>query len=293
MRLYSINTGHFKLDGGAMFGVVPKSIWNKINPADENNLCSWALRCLLIEDDGRLILIDTGLGTKQDAKFFGHYGLHGNDSLDGSLARHGFTRSDITDVILTHLHFDHCGGTIAKEGDRLVAAFPNARVWSNPEHWNWAMQPNDREKASFLKENIIPIKELGQLSMVDVPDHIPGKNESLSALGSTFFSNNIDIRFANGHTRAMMLPQIRYRDHTIVFMADLLPSAGHIPLPYVMAYDMFPLTSLQEKRIFLEEAVANKYILFFEHDREHECCTLQRTEKGIRPDKFFSLAELD
>lgn len=296
MRLYSINTGHFKLDGGAMFGVVPKSIWNKINPADENNLCSWALRCLLIEDDDRLILIDTGLGTKQDAKFFGHYGLHGNDSLDGSLARHGFTRSDITDVILTHLHFDHCGGTIAKEGDRLVAAFPNARVWSNPEHWNWAMQPNDREKASFLKENIVPIKELGQLSMVDVPDRIDsGSNDDrkIDALGRTAFSDSIDIRFANGHTRAMMLPQIRYREHTIVFMADLLPSAGHIPLPYVMAYDMFPLTSLQEKRIFLEEAVANKYILFFEHDREHECCTLQRTEKGIRPDKFFSLAELD
>jgi glyoxylase-like metal-dependent hydrolase (beta-lactamase superfamily II) len=293
MRLYSINTGFFKLDGGAMFGVVPKSIWNKINPADENNLCSWALRCLLIEDDDRLILIDTGLGTKQDAKFFGHYGLHGNDSLDGSLSRHGFTRSDITDVILTHLHFDHCGGTIAKEGDRLVVAFPNARVWSNPEHWNWAIQPNEREKASFLKENIIPIKELGQLSMIDVPDQIPSKNESLSALESTFFSNNVDIRFANGHTRAMMLPQIRYREHTIVFMADLLPSAGHVPLPYVMAYDMFPLISLQEKRMFLEEAVSNNYILFFEHDREHECCTLQRTEKGIRPDKFFSLAELD
>ncbi len=292
MRLYSINTGFFKLDGGAMFGVVPKSIWNKINPADENNLCSWALRCLLIEDDDRLILIDTGLGTKQDAKFFGHYGLHGNDSLDGSLSRHGFTRSDITDVILTHLHFDHCGGTIAKEGDRLVVAFPNARVWSNPEHWNWAIQPNEREKASFLKENIIPIKELGQLSMIDVPDQIPGKNESLSALESTFFSNNVDIRFANGHTCAMMLPQIRYREHTIVFMADLLPSAGHIPLPYVMAYDMFPLISLQEKRMFLEEAVSNNYILFFEHDREHECCTLQRTEKGIRPDRFFSLSAI-
>lgn len=307
MRLYSINTGHFKLDGGAMFGVVPKSIWNKINPADENNLCSWALRCLLIEDDGRLILIDTGLGTKQDAKFFGHYGLHGNDTLDGSLARHGFTRSDITDVILTHLHFDHCGGTIANEGDRLVAAFPNARVWSNPEHWNWAIHPNDREKASFLKENILPIKELGQLHMIDVPDNagkaFSGQAETyhttatspqlLASLGTTPFENGIDIRFANGHTRAMMLPQIRYRKHTIVFMADLLPSAGHIPLPYVMAYDMFPLTSLQEKRMFLEEAISNNYILFFEHDREHECCTLQRTEKGIRPDKFFSLAELD
>ena len=299
MRLYSINTGFFKLDGGAMFGVVPKSIWNKINPADDNNLCSWALRCLLIEDGDRLILIDTGLGTKQDAKFFGHYGLHGSDSLDGSLARYGFSRTDITDVILTHLHFDHCGGTIAKEGDRLVAAFPKARVWSNPEHWNWAVQPNDREKASFLKENILPIKELGQLSMIDVPDEITNrpnrdrKTENLDKLGCTLFCDNIDIRFAHGHTRAMMLPQIRYRGHTIVFMADLLPSAGHIPLPYVMAYDMFPLTSLQEKRIFLEEAVTNNYVLFFEHDREHECCTLHRTEKGIRPDRFFPLAALD
>jgi glyoxylase-like metal-dependent hydrolase (beta-lactamase superfamily II) len=309
MRLYSINTGFFKLDGGAMFGVVPKSIWNKINPADENNLCSWALRCLLIEDGDRLILIDTGLGTKQDAKFFGHYGLHGTDTLDGSLAQYGFARTDITDVILTHLHFDHCGGTIAKEGDRLIAAFPKARVWSNPEHWNWAVQPNDREKASFLKENILPIKEMGQLHMIDVPDEIPAAShddrqkdalrnstnstQSLLSLGTTPFENGIDIRFANGHTRAMMLPQIRYREHTIVFMADLLPSAGHIPLPYVMAYDMFPLTSLQEKRMFLEEAVTNNYVLFFEHDREHECCTLQRTEKGIRPDRFFSLSELD
>jgi glyoxylase-like metal-dependent hydrolase (beta-lactamase superfamily II) len=309
MRLYSINTGFFKLDGGAMFGVVPKSIWNKINPADENNLCSWALRCLLIEDGDRLILIDTGLGTKQDAKFFGHYGLHGTDTLDGSLAQYGFARTDITDVILTHLHFDHCGGTIAKEGDRMIAAFPKARVWSNPEHWNWAVQPNDREKASFLKENILPIKEMGQLHMIDVPDEIPAAShddrqkdalrnstnstQSLLSLGTTPFENGIDIRFANGHTRAMMLPQIRYREHTIVFMADLLPSAGHIPLPYVMAYDMFPLTSLQEKRMFLEEAVTNNYVLFFEHDREHECCTLQRTEKGIRPDRFFSLSELD
>jgi glyoxylase-like metal-dependent hydrolase (beta-lactamase superfamily II) len=309
MRLYSINSGFFKLDGGAMFGVVPKSIWNKINPADENNLCCWALRCLLIEDGDRLILIDTGLGAKQDAKFFGHYGLHGSDSLDGSLARHGFTRHNITDIILTHLHFDHCGGTIAKEGDRLVAAFPKARVWSNPEHWNWAVQPNDREKASFLKENILPIKELGQLQMIDVPDGVPfgaqndklyektatdtNSSTALTSLGTTPFENNIDIRFANGHTRAMMLPQIRYRGHTIVFMADLLPSAGHIPLPYVMAYDMFPLTSLQEKKVFLEEAVSNNYVLFFEHDREHECCTLQRTEKGIRPDRFFSLTELD
>lgn len=276
-----------------MFGVVPKSIWNKINPADENNLCSWALRSLLIKEADRLILIDTGLGSKQDDKFFGHYGLHGNDTLDGSLAHHGFDRAAITDIILTHLHFDHCGGTIAKEGDRLVPAFPNARVWSNPEHWNWAIQPNDREKASFLKENILPIKENGQLAMIDVPDDEPGKNGPLSPLGATSFTDHIDIRFAHGHTRAMMLPQVRYRGHTIVFMADLLPSHGHIPLPYVMAYDMFPLTSLQEKRSFLEEAVDNNYVLFFEHDPLYECCTLRRTDKGIRPDRLFSLRELD
>lgn len=279
-----------------MFGVVPKSIWNKINPADENNLCSWALRCLLIEEEDRLILIDTGLGTKQDAKFFGHYGLHGNDTLDNSLAHYGFQRNDITDVILTHLHFDHCGGTIAKEGDRLVAAFPQARVWSNPEHWNWALQPNDREKASFLKENILPIKECGQLAMIDLPEKKEPDSDTPPtrvSLGTTAFDKGIDIRFANGHTRAMMLPQIRYREHTIIFMADLLPSAGHIPLPYVMAYDMFPLISLQEKKGFLEEAVANNYILFFEHDPLHECCTLQRTEKGIRPDRFFSLTAID
>lgn len=305
MRLYSINTGFFKLDGGAMFGVVPKSIWNKINPADENNLCSWALRCLLIEEGDRLILVDTGLGTKQDAKFFGHYGLHGNDTLDSSLTAHGFTRNDITDIIQTHLHFDHCGGTIARQGDRLVAAFPSARVWTNPEHWNWAVQPNDREKASFLTENILPIKEGGQLSMIDMPDEktagirfgdqasLTEEGPSLKTLGTTPFTEHIDIRFANGHTRAMMLPQIRYRNHTIVFMADLLPSSGHIPLPYVMAYDMFPLVSLQEKKVFLEEALAQNYILFFEHDREQECCTLTRTKKGIRPDRSFSLKELE
>jgi glyoxylase-like metal-dependent hydrolase (beta-lactamase superfamily II) len=250
-------------------------------------------------------LVDTGLGTKQDAKFFGHYGLHGHDTLDSSLAAHGFTRNDITDIIQTHLHFDHCGGTIARQGDRLVAAFPSARVWTNPEHWNWAVQPNDREKASFLTENILPIKEGGQLSMIDMPDEqtagirfgnqasLTEEGPLLKALGITPFTEHIDIRFANGHTRAMMLPQIRYRNHTIVFMADLLPSAGHIPLPYVMAYDMFPLVSLQEKKVFLEEALAQNYVLFFEHDREHECCTLTRTEKGIRPDRFFSLKELE
>ena len=286
MNLYSVNTGYFKLDGGAMFGVVPKSIWNKINPADEKNLCSWALRCLLIETDNRLILVDTGNGDKQDAKFFDHYYLHGDDTLDKSLAKHGFNKNDITDVLLTHLHFDHCGGSIKREGDLLVPAFKNAKCWSNKEHWNWAIHPNDREKSSFLKENILPIEESGQLNFIETSKGSPIK------LGATNFCKDIDIRFVHGHTEAMMLPQINYKGHTIVFMADLLPSAGHIPMPYVMAYDMFPLTTLQEKKAFLEEAVDNNYILFFEHDPSIECCTLKRTEKGIRPDKFFKLSEL-
>ncbi len=288
MQLYSINTGFFKLDGGAMFGVVPKSIWNKVNPADENNLCSWALRCLLIEDGNRLILVDNGNGDKQDVKFFSHYHLHGDDTLDKSLAKYGFHRDDITDVILSHLHFDHCGGTIRREGDKLVPNFKNATVWSNEEHWQWATHPNDREKASFLKENILPIQENGQLKFIA----IPARENSLNKLASATFADSISIRIADGHTRAMMLPQIQYKDRTIVFMADLLPSQGHIPLPYVMGYDMFPMTTLDEKKTFLEEAVDNNYILFFEHDLKVECCTLQRTEKGIRPKEFFSLDSL-
>lgn len=286
MKLYSINTGYFKLDGGAMFGVVPKSMWNKINPADENNLCSWALRCLLIEDGNRLILIDNGNGDKQDAKFFSHYYLHGDDTLDKSLAKYGFTPNDITDAFLTHLHFDHCGGSISREGDKLVPTFKNATYWSNKEHWNWAVNPNEREKASFLKENILPIEESGCLQFVDVSGGINGK------LGETSFTENISVRFVNGHTQAMMLPQIKYKGRTIVFMADLLPSQGHIPLPYVMAYDMFPLTTLNEKKSFLKEALEGDYILFFEHDPVHECCTLQQTERGIRPKDFFKLEEI-
>ena len=288
MQLFSINTGFFKLDGGAMFGVVPKSIWNKVNPADENNLCSWALRCLLIKEGDRLILVDNGNGDKQDAKFFSHYHLHGEDTLDKSLAKHGFQRDDITDVILSHLHFDHCGGTIRREGDKLIPNFKNATVWSNEEHWQWAVHPNDREKASFLKENILPIKESGQLKFIPIPN----RENPLQQLAAAKFSDSISIRIADGHTRAMMLPQIQYKDRTVVFMADLLPSQGHIPLPYVMGYDMFPMTTLEEKKTFLEEAVDNNYILFFEHDPKVECCTLQRTEKGIRPKDFFSLDSL-
>ena len=297
MKLYSINAGYFKLDGGAMFGVVPKSMWNKLNPADENNLCSWALRCLLIEDEGRLILVDTGMGDKQDAKFFGHYYLHGDDTLDASLAKYGFSKDDITDVFLTHLHFDHCGGCIEKEGDQLVPAFKNATYWSNKNHWQWATQPNDREKASFLKENILPIQESGKLQFVEVNKlssivQHESANTSATIIQQSFFTKNIFFIVANGHTDAMMLPVLHYNEKTIVYMADLLPSVGHIPLPYVMGYDMFPLTTLNEKKIFLTEATQNNYILFFEHDPVNECCTLQQSEKGIRVKDVFKLSEI-
>ena len=286
MKLYTINTGYFKLDGGAMFGVVPKSIWNKINPSDENNMCNWALRCLLIEDGNRLILIDNGIGDKQDDKFFSYYYLHGDDTLDKSLAKYGFSRDDITDVILTHLHFDHCGGSIVRQGDKLIPAFKNATYWSNQEHWDWAVHPNEREKASFLKENILPIQDNGQLKFIKTAEF------SENGLGKAPFIENIAIRFASGHTQAMMFPQISYKNKTIVYMADLLPSVGHIPLPYVMAYDMFPLTTLQEKKSFLQEAAENNYILFFEHDPQFECCDLQITEKGIRLKNSFKLEEI-
>ena len=283
MKLYSIPTGNFKLDGGAMFGVVPKAIWHKLNPADRNNMCSWALRCLLIEDGNRLILVDNGLGQKQDEKFFGYYYLHGNDSLERSLKKHGFKTDDVTDVFLTHLHFDHCGGSIQREGEKLLPAFKNATYWSNERHWTWATHPNEREKASFLKENIEPIEQSGQLNMVPLFDYA---NEVVE------FSTNIQVRFVHGHTDSMMLPQINYKGKTIVFMADLIPSAAHIPLPYVMAYDMFPLTSINEKKSFLSHALQDDYILFFEHDPKIECCTLQQTERGIRPKDFLRLRDV-
>jgi glyoxylase-like metal-dependent hydrolase (beta-lactamase superfamily II) len=278
MKLHTIDTGFFKLDGGAMFGVVPKAIWNKTNPADENNLCTWAMRCLLVEDQNRLILIDTGIGDKQDQKFFSHYYLHGNATIDGSLAALGFHRDDITDVFLTHLHFDHVGGAVIRDGDNLTPAFKNAVYWSNQQHWDWAVNPNDREKASFLKENILPIQQSGQLQFINGTDGVK-------------FADNFHIKFAYGHTDAMMLPQISYKNKSVIYMADLLPSTGHLPLPYVMAYDMFPLKTLAEKKLFLTEAVEKEYILYLEHDPVNECCTLQQTEKGIRVKDVFKLSE--
>jgi len=281
MKLHIIDTGRFKLDGGAMFGVVPKSLWSRTNPADENNLCTWAMRCLLIEDGDQLILIDNGIGNKQDAKFFSHYYLHGEGSLDGSLEKAGFSRNDITDMFLTHLHFDHCGGGVDYVGDnkdKLELHFPNAKYWSNQEHWKWATQPNPREKASFLKENIIPMQESGNLHFV--------QNHGISPF------NQFDIVMADGHTDKQMIPKIRYKDHTIVFMADLLPSVGHIPLPYVMGYDTRPLLTLKEKEEFLNEAADNNYVLFLEHDPVNECCTVKRTEKGVRLDRTFPLKEI-
>ena len=279
MKLHVIETGFFKLDGGAMFGVVPKVIWQKTNPADENNLCTWAMRCLLIEDEDRLILVDTGIGDKQDVKFLSHYYLHGKDSLKSSIEKAGFSFDDITDVFLTHLHFDHVGGAVSKINEELTLTFKNATYWTNAKHWEWAIHPNAREKASFLKENILPLQESGRLKFID---NVEGVN----------FTKNIKVRFAYGHTEAMMLPQISYKEKTLVYMSDLLPSTGHIPLPYVMSYDMFPMKTLNEKAAFLKEAAENNYILVLEHDPINECCTVQMTEKGIKIDQTFQLNDI-
>lgn len=279
MKLHTIDTGFFKLDGGAMFGVVPKSMWQKLNPPDENNMCNWAMRCLLVELDNKLILIDNGMGDKQDAKFFGHYFLNGDATLDNSLKAKGFSKDDITDVFLTHLHFDHCGGSIQFNKDKTgyEPAFKNAIYWSNESHWRWATQPNAREKASFLKENILPIQESGQLKF--------------TTDGAELFPGFI-IKYMNGHTDGMMLPHITYKDKTIVYLADLLPSVGHLPVPFVMAYDTRPLITLQEKAEFLNKACEKNHILFFEHDPLNECCTLQMTDKGVRLGATFKLEEV-
>lgn len=277
MKLSSIDTGYFKLDGGAMFGVVPKVIWNKLNPSDENNLCTWAMRCLLVEDGNKLVLIDTGMGDKQDSKFFSYYEPTFNPTLIQSINKAGYSENEITDVILTHLHFDHCGAAISKKDGKLYTTFSNARYWSNEAHWKIATEPNPREKASFLKENIMPLQESGQLCMANEESTI---------------SDHIRIRLVHGHTEAMMIPHIQYKGRTIVYMADLIPSKAHIPISYVMAYDMQPLLTMNERSDFLQRAVTENHILFFEHDPVHECSTVEVTEKGIRSKETFHIEEI-
>jgi glyoxylase-like metal-dependent hydrolase (beta-lactamase superfamily II) len=279
MELFTVDTGFFKLDGGAMFGVVPKSIWSRTNPSDENNLCNWAMRCLLVSDGDRLVLIDNGIGDKQDARFFSHYYLHGEASLAKSLQQLGVHPTDITDVFLTHLHFDHCGGSV-KYGShgQYELTFPRATYWSNEDHWNWATVPNPREKASFLEENILPLQEHGAIKFLE--------------LAKKSFFPGFDFLTMDGHTDKQMLPKIQYKGRTLVFMADLLPSVGHLPLAYVMGYDTRPLLTIQEKQLFLEEAAREQYVLFLEHDSVNECCTVKMTEKGVRVDQTFRLDEL-
>lgn len=284
MNLYPINAGNFKLDGGAMFGVVPKSLWQKTNPADANNMIDLTARCLLIEDGNRLILIDNGMGNKQSDKFFGYYHLWGDYSLDKSLKEYGFHKDDITDVFLTHLHFDHCGGSIQWNKDKTgyEPAFKNAHFWSNKNHWEWATKPNRREKASFLKENILPMEESGQLKFTAVPNTDILKNSEL----------NFDIFFVDGHTDKQMIPIINYKGKTIVFMADLLPTVGHLPIPYVMGYDTRPLLTLNEKEKFLNLAAENNYYLFLEHDAHNEIITVKQTEKGVRLKATYTTQEI-
>jgi len=291
MKLHTIHAGNFKLDGGAMFGVVPKTLWSKTNPADELNMCTWATRCLLIEDGNRLLLIDNGLGDKQDAKFFSRYYLQGDHSLEGSFAQAGFSFDDVTDMVISHLHFDHCGGSIKynKEKTGFETTFKNATYWSNADHWEWATKPNSREAASFLTENIIPIQESGQLKWIE------GKRsdtkEGNEYIDSKQLGENISIMLVRGHTDAMMLPHINYKGKTIVYVADLLPSAGHLPLQYVCGYDTRPLITLSEKKQFLNTAAEKEFILFFEHDPVNECCTVQQTERGVRVKDTFTLKE--
>lgn len=284
MKLHPIKAGNFKLDGGAMFGVVPKVLWNKTNPADQNNLIDIAARCLLVEDGDRLTLIDAGMGDKQSEKFFSYYSLWGDDSLDKSLKEKGFHRDDITDIFITHLHFDHCGGVVKWNADRTgyELAFKNAKVWSNKEHWDWAVHPNAREKASFLKENILPIQESGHLNLISRTKDAFQKNTELG----------FGVLFVNGHTEKQMIPHIEYKGKTIVFMADLLPTVGHLPLPYVMGYDTRPLLTLDEKKLFLEQAADNGWYLFLEHDAHNEIITVKHTEKGVRLKEVFTCNDI-
>ena len=284
MQLYPINAGNFKLDGGAMFGVVPKSLWQRTNPADGNNMIDIAARCLLIEDGDRLTLIDTGMGNKQSEKFFGYYYLWGDDSIDKSLAKYGFHRDDITDVFMTHLHFDHCGGSIQWNAGKTgyEPAFKNAHFWSNKDHWAWATLPNNREKASFLKENILPIEDCGQLKFTSLPESDILKDSELG----------FDIFFANGHTDKQMIPMINYKGKTICFMADLLPTVGHLPIPFIMGYDTRPLLTLNEKEKFLNAAADHNYYLFLEHDAHNEIITVKQTEKGVRLNEVYTCNDI-
>jgi len=284
MKLYPIESGNFKLDGGAMFGVVPKTIWNKTNPADSNNLIDIAARCLLIEDGNRLILIDTGMGDKQSEKFFGYYSLWGSHSIDKSLAKYGFNRDDITDVFMTHLHFDHCGGSVQWNSDKTgyEPAFKNAKYWTNENHWEWATKPNSREKASFLSENILPMQESGQLNFIERPENDFGFSKEM----------NFEIFYVDGHTEKQMIPYIKYQDKTIVFCADLLATAGHIPLPYVMGYDTRPLLTMPEKSKFLNLAADQNHYLFLEHDAHNQIITVEHTDKGVRLKEVFTCEEI-
>ena len=282
MKIHTIDTGLFKLDGGAMYGVVPRSMWQKLNPPDANNMCTWAMRCLLIEDGGRLLLIDNGIGEKQDEKFRGHFYLHGDDTLEKSLRKLGFTSADITDVFLTHLHFDHCGGSVVRRPDGVLQlAFPNATYWSNEAHWNWAVEPNPREKASFLKENILPIQESGHLKFIDLQGGVPDALPQFS-----------EIIRADGHTEKMMVPLMEYKGRKLAVMADLLPSAGHVPLPYVMSYDVRPLITMTEKEAVLRRAAEENWVLLLEHDPTNEACTVQMTDRGVRLGETLRLADL-
>lgn len=296
MKIYPIETGNFKLDGGAMFGVVPKSLWTRTNASDENNMISMTMRSMLIEDGDRLILIDTGLGEKQSEKFFSYYHLWGDYSLDKSLAEKGFHKDDITDVFLTHLHFDHCGGAIQWNKDKTgyESAFKNARFWTNASHWKWATEPNPREKASFLKENVNPLEADGRLNFVPLPSSHENRVEGddLDLLKIKEFELGFDVLCVDGHTEKQMLPILKYQGKTLVFMADLLPTTGHIPLPYVMGYDTRPLLTMDEKEKFLNEAANKEYFLFLEHDAYHEICTLQQTEKGVRLKDTFKFDEI-